>query len=140
MPVDHLNELVRVWTDVGARKPVPLLAKIEEIDGVIFTIRYLSESDDRVWRFEDDIYEIDDESIAEYMNTTRAEDIGFAPVGDDGFVRVDTDDDYVPGSDEEEDETEDDESLCESSDEIDESDQDDDAESEAESEESLCEE
>jgi len=140
MPVDRLNELVRVWTDVGARKPVPLLAKIEEIDGVIFTIRYLSETEDRVWRFEDDTYEIDDESIAEYMNTTRPEDVGFAPVGDDGFVRVDTDDDYVPGSDEEEDETEDEESLCESSDEIDESDQDDEAESEAESEESLGEE
>jgi len=139
MPVDRLNELVRVWTDVGARKPVPLLAKIEEIDGVIFTIRYLSETEDRVWRFEDDTYEIDDESIAEYMNTTRPEDVGFAPVGDDGFVRVDTDDDYVPGSDEE-DETEDEESLCESSDEMDESDQDDEAESEAESEESLGEE
>jgi hypothetical protein len=27
--------LVRVWTDVGARKPVALLAKIEEKDGVI---------------------------------------------------------------------------------------------------------
>ena len=55
--------LVRVWTDVGARKPVPLLAKIVEKDGVIFTIRYLSESDDKIWRYEEDEYEIDDESI-----------------------------------------------------------------------------
>jgi len=140
MPGDHLNELVRVWTDVGARKPVPLLAKIEEIDGVIFTIRYLSESDDHVWRYEDDTYEIDDESISEYMNTTRPEDVGFESFGD-GFVRVDADADYVPGSDEEDDETDDDdESLCESSEELDESEQDDEDDSEAESEESLGEE
>lgn len=130
MSVDRQNELVRVWTDVGARKPVPLLAKIEEVDGVIFTIRYLSETDDRVWRYEEDTYEIDDDSVAEYLNTTRPEDIGFASTPDGGFVKVDPDEDYVPDSDEEsEDETDEDEdeeteseSLCESSDEIEETD------------------
>ena len=48
--------LVRVWTDVGARKPVALLAKIVEKDGVIFTIRYLSECEDKIWRYEEDTY------------------------------------------------------------------------------------
>jgi len=96
--------LVRVWTDVGARKPVPLLAKIVEKDGVIFTIRYLSESDDKIWRYEEDEYEVDDESIAEYLNTENEEDAGFVCRGD-GFVKADTDEDYIP-SDEEEEETE----------------------------------
>jgi len=96
---------VRVWTDVGARKPVPLLAKIVERDGVIFTIRYLSESDDKIWRYEDDEYEVDDESIAEYLNTENEEDVGFVPSGD-GFIKADTDEDYVPDEeDEDEDET-----------------------------------
>jgi hypothetical protein len=101
------GSLVRVWTDVGSRKPVPLLAKIVEENGVIFTIRYLSESDDKIWRYEEDTYEVDDESIAEYLKTSDECDIGFSPV-DDGFIKVETDDDYVP-SDEDEDEDDEDE-------------------------------
>jgi len=100
---------VRVWTDVGSRKPVPLLAKIVEENGVIFTIRYLSESDDKIWRYEEDTYEVDDESIAEYLKTSDECDVGFAPV-DDGFVKVESDDDYVPSDEEDEDEDEDEES------------------------------
>jgi hypothetical protein len=98
--------LVRVWTDVGARKPVALLAKVVEKDGVIFTIRYLSECEDKIWRYEEDTYEIDDDSIAEHLNTDHEEEIGFS-AADDGFVKVSTeeDGDYVP-TDEEPSETE----------------------------------
>lgn len=102
-----VGSLVRVWTDVGSRKPVPLLAKIVEENGVIFTIRYLSESDDKIWRYEEDTYEVDDESIAEYLKTSDECDMGFVPL-DDGFIKVESDEDYVP-SDEDEDEGEDDE-------------------------------
>jgi hypothetical protein len=101
-----VGDLVRVWTDVGSRKPVPLLAKIVDENGVIFTIRYLSESDDKIWRYEEDTYEVDDESIAEYLKTNDEGNIGFA-VLDDGFIKVDFDDDYVPS---EEDDDEDEES------------------------------
>ena len=109
--------LVRVWTDVGERKPVALIAKIVEKDGAIFTIRYLSESDDKIWRYEEDTYEIDDDSIAEYLKTDLEEDIGFVP-HDDGFIKVDLDDDYLPSSedeetDEDEDEAEDEEEMDE---------------------------
>jgi hypothetical protein len=114
--------LVRVWTDVGARKPVALLAKIVEKDGVIFTIRYLSECGDKIWRYEEDTYEIDDDSIAENLNTDHEDEIGFAPA-DDGFVKiltVEEDNDYVPTDDdedstesEEEDEEEDEEEFDE---------------------------
>jgi hypothetical protein len=61
--------LVRVWTDIGARKPVALLAKVIEKDGFILTIKYLSEGPDHVWRYEDDTYDIDDDSVAEYLKT-----------------------------------------------------------------------
>jgi hypothetical protein len=98
--------LVRVWTDIGARKPVPLLAKIVEENGVIFTIRYLSESDDKIWRYEEDAYEIDSDSIAEYLKTDHEEDVGFQAF-DDGFVKVETDDDYVPSDEEGDEDTED---------------------------------
>lgn len=101
------GSLVRVWTDVGARKPAALLAKIIEKDGVILTIRYLSESDDHIWRYEEDTYEIDDDSIAENLKTDSEEDIGFLKHSD-GFIKVDSDEDYVPTSDEEETEDEED--------------------------------
>ena len=89
------GSLVHVWTDVGARKPAALLAKIIEKDGVILTIRYLSESDDHIWRYETDTYEIDDDSIAEYLNTDSELNIGFI-AHEDGFIKVDSDEDYVP--------------------------------------------
>ena len=93
--------LVRVWTDVGARKPVALLAKIVEKGGVIFTIRYLSECEDKIWRYEEDTYEIDDDSIAEHLNADHEEDIGFAQA-EDGFVKLmgEEDEDYVPSDEE----------------------------------------
>lgn len=105
-----VGSLVRVWTDVGSRKPVPLLAKIVEENGVIFTIRYLSESDDKIWRYEEDTYEIDTDSIAEYLKTSSESDIGFSSI-EDGFIKADTDDDYVPSDEDEE--TDDDEEESE---------------------------
>jgi len=128
---------VRVWTDVGSRKPVPLLAKIVEENGVIFTIRYLSESDDKIWRYEEDTYEVDDESIAEYLKTSDECDIGFAPL-EDGFVKVESDDDYVPSDEEDEDEDEDEEEsdLFTSDEEDEEEEEEDSLESDQEDEES----
>lgn len=130
--------LVRVWTDVGARKPVALLAKIEEKDGVILTIRYLSETAKGVWAWEDDTYDIDDDSIAENLKTDVIEDLGFRAFGDEGaYVKCEEDDDYVPETSDEDDDDDDDED--------DEEDETDDSGSFLESdgsdsEESLCEE
>jgi len=128
------GSLVRVWTDVGARKPAALLAKIIDRDGVILTIRYLSESDvDHVWRYEEDTYEIDDDSVAEYLNTDSELELGFVQ-RDDGFVKADSDEDYVPSdedsdsdSDEETDldeEDDEDEDLDEDLDDLDEDEED----------------
>ena len=120
-----MSSLVRVWTDVGSRKPAALLAKIIEKDGVILTIRYLSESDDHIWRYETDTYEIDDDSIAEYLKTDSELDIGFV-AHEDGFLKVDSDEDYVPSDEDESDSYED-------SDEEDEEDEEEDFEEEEES-------
>ena len=127
------GSLVRVWTDVGARKPVALLAKIIEKDGVILTIRYLSESDDHIWRYETDTYEIDDDSVAEYLKTESELELGFVAHEDGGFLKVDQDEDYVPSEEDGESDS------YEDSDEEDEEEEfaeDDDEESDAESEES----
>lgn len=102
--------LVRVWTDVGARKPVALLAKIIEKDGVILTVKYLTEGSDHVWRYEDDTYDIDDDSIAEYLKTDHEEDIGFR-IHEDGFLKVDLDEDYIPSTSEDSSDEDDEEDV-----------------------------
>ena len=130
-----MSSLVRVWTDVGARKPVALLAKIIEKDGVILTIRYLSESADHIWRYETDTYEIDDDSIAEYLKTDKEDDIGFV-AHEDGFLKVESDEDYVPSDEESDAESDSFEESEEDEDQADEEFE----ESDAESEESLSEE
>lgn len=132
------GSLVRVWTDIGARKPAALLARIIDRDGVILTIRYLTESDtDHVWRYEEDTYEIDDDSVAEYLHTDSELELGFVQ-RDDGFVKVDSDEDYVPSDEDEEsddeetdlDEEDDEEDLEDDDDEEDFEDEDDDEDEE----------
>jgi len=108
--------LVKVWTDVGGRKPVALLAKIIERDGVIFTIKYLTTGKDGIWRYEDDTYEIDDDSVAEYLKTDDETLIGFKKT-DDGFIHdEDSDGDYEPGDEDEDDDEDDDEDQDEEDD------------------------
>ena len=97
--------LVRVLTDIGGPKPMPLLAKItHEHDDGQYTIQYFSPTEDRdhgrvVYRYEDETYMIDDESVMEYLNTDDEVSIGYRLL-DDGtsWVRdsADSDDDYVP--------------------------------------------
>ncbi len=80
------------------------------------SIRYLSPTDDRdhgcvVWRYEDMVYEIDDDSVMEYTGTDDECDIGFKRTSDGGFLKYDSDSDYVPSD---EDESEEDEQPNES--------------------------
>jgi hypothetical protein len=106
--------LVRVWTDVGERKPKALLARIISTSKKIYTISYLSPTDDKnqgrvIWRYEEDTYEIDDDSICEYLDTDDETDIGFV-IYEDGFIKKsDSDDDYIPSDEEDESTSEDDE-------------------------------
>jgi hypothetical protein len=111
--------LVRVWTNVGQKKPKALLAKIfSSAEGPVYTIRYLSsvsEGQGTTFRYEEDCYEIEDESIAEWLGTDDEADLGYAPAGEGEWIREDDDSDYVPESeDEESDESDDGESDGES--------------------------
>jgi len=104
--------LVRVWTDTGGKNPSALLAKIVEYNTPIYVIRYLSRTDEEykgctIWRYEDETYEVDDDSITEWLETDDELEVGFKSIGD-GFIFYDSDADYVP-SDEEDDTTSQDE-------------------------------
>ena len=109
--------LVRVWTDVGAEKNVSLVARIIEKNGPIFTIQFLSPTETKdkhgctIYRYEDDTYEIEDDSITHYLETDDESDVGFKCIGEGEWIRTgeESDDDYIPseedsGSDEEDEE------------------------------------
>jgi len=111
-----MSSLVRVWTNVGQRKPKALLAKVvSRASGPVYTIRYLSpvseedESGRQVFRYEDDTYEVDDDSVAEWLDADTEEDVGYKEVEQGAWIREDDDSDYVPSSEsesEDEDESE----------------------------------
>lgn len=109
--------LVRVWTDVGLEKNVSLVARIIDTKGEIFTIKFLSPTEEKdkhgrvVYRYEDDTYEIDDDSITHYLDTDMEEDIGFKQYDEAGWIRIDddSDEDYVPSEEKDTDEDEEEE-------------------------------
>lgn len=96
--------LVRVYTDTGDIKPVHLLAKIFDIHDKTFSIRYLSPTEDtahgkKIYRYEEEVYEVTDESISEYLDTTDESDLGFKELPCGGFIYTDSDSDYAPEED-----------------------------------------
>lgn len=106
--------ILKVYTDVGEDKPVAMYAKVCEKNGDIYTIKYLSPTRDResgkvVYRYEEETYEITDDSIMEYIPGDEL-NIGFVE-SIDGYVKDDSDSDYESDSDSIESESE---SLVES--------------------------
>ena len=99
--------LVKVWTELPTGKNKSLLAKVTETNGDVMTIQYLSPTDDKdhgrvVYKYEDQTYEIEDDSITEYIGDTDESDVGFLKVND-GFVKYESDSDYVPSEEDEDD-------------------------------------
>jgi len=91
---------VRVWTDIGQKKPRPLLARIVNAKSKLYSIQYLSPTEDRIkgrtlYRYEDETYEVDDDSIYEYLSLSTEFDMGFVEV-DGGYIKDDSDEEYVP--------------------------------------------
>jgi len=118
-----MSGLVRVWTDIGQKKPRPLLARIVNSKSKVYSIQYLSPTEDRIkgrtlYRYEDETYEVDDDSIYEYLSLSTEFDMGFVEV-DGGYVKDDSDEEYVPTdqSGDDEDEYDEDEDSDEEADE-----------------------
>jgi len=107
--------LVRVWTDVGTDKNVSLVARIVETNGPIFTIQFLSPTETKdkhgctIYKYEDETYQIDDDSITHYLDTSDEGDVGFVSVGEGEWIRTgdDSDEDYIPSEEDDSDDEED---------------------------------
>ena len=109
--------LVRVWTDVGSDKNVSLVARIIETNGPIFTIQFLSPTETKdkhgctIYKYEDETYQIDDDSITHYLDTSDEGDVGFVSVGEGEWIRTsdESDEDYIPSEEDSDDDEEDEE-------------------------------
>jgi hypothetical protein len=91
--------IVRVYTDDGHKRPVNLLASVVKENEGIYHIKYLSPTDDifegkQIFKFEDEIYDIDDTSITEFLDELP----GFRQV-EQGYVKDDTESEYCPSED-----------------------------------------
>jgi hypothetical protein len=110
-------KLVRVWTDVGSEKNVSLVARIIETNGPIFTIQFLSPTETKdkhgctIYKYEDETYQIDDDSITHYLDTSDEGDIGFVSIGEGEWIRTgdESDEDYIPSEEDSDDDDEEDE-------------------------------
>jgi hypothetical protein len=110
-------KLVRVWTDVGAEKNVSLVARIIETNGPLFTIQFLSPTENKnkhgctIYKYEDETYQIDDDSITHYLDTSDEGDIGFVSIGEGEWIRTsdESDEDYIPSEEDSDDDEEDEE-------------------------------
>ena len=110
-------KLVRVWTDVGSEKNVSLVARIIETNGPIFTIQFLSPTETKdkhgctIYRYEDETYQIDDDSITHYLDTSDEGDVGFVSIGEGEWIRTsdESDEDYIPSEEDSDDDDEEDE-------------------------------
>lgn len=111
--------LVRVWTDVGSDKNVSLVARIIETNGPIFTIQFLSPTEIKdkhgctIYKYEDETYQVDDDSITHYLDTSDEGDIGFVVVGEGEWIHTgdESDEDYVPSEEDDDDDEEDDDEV-----------------------------
>lgn len=103
--------LVRVYTEISDGVFESLPAKIVSTNGDVFTVTYLSPTENRddhnrkIYKYETETYEITDESISEYLDSDMELDLGFKQISPDEFVKYesDSDDDYVPSDEEESD-------------------------------------
>lgn len=110
-------KLVRVWTDVGSEKNVSLVARIIETNGPLFTIQFLSPTENKnkhgctIYKYEDETYQIDDDSITHYLDTSDEGDIGFVSIGEGEWIRTsdESDEDYIPSEEDSDDDDEDEE-------------------------------
>ena len=112
-------KLVRVWTDVGSEKNVSLVARIIETNGPLFTIQFLSPTESKnkhgctIYKYEDETYQIDDDSITHYLDTSDEGDIGFVSIGEGEWIRTsdESDEDYIPSEEDSDDDEEDEEDV-----------------------------
>ena len=102
------GQLVDVHVEIEDQETehIIMMAKIVKEYSYKIEIRYLSETEKRhedqiVYDFDEEVSEIQKESITGYYDSTDPECAGYVLIEDVGYVRVeDLDEDYSPSDDE----------------------------------------
>lgn len=117
---------LKVWTELDDGKFRSLPAKVVSQNGKFFTIQYLSptskktSNNKRIFNYEEDTYQITDESIVQQVDSELT--LGFEETSPGDFIKFDmreedsSDEDYVPSSsddDDDEDSSDDDDEFSE---------------------------
>lgn len=99
---------LKVWTELDDGKFRSLPAKVVSQNGKFFTIQYLSptskktSNNKRIFNYEEDTYQITDESIVQQVDSELT--LGFEETSPGDFIKFDmreedtSDEDYVPSS------------------------------------------
>jgi hypothetical protein len=119
---------LKVWTELDDGKFRSLPAKVVSQNGKFFTIQYLSPTskktpnNKRIFNYEEDTYQITDESIVQQVDSELT--LGFEETSPGDFIKFDmrydedsSDEDYVPSSSDDDDEDSSDEDESEFSEE-----------------------
>ena len=98
------NTIIEVLVELDNGKEANCLAKIEEVDGDTYVVRYLSPTkkffgDQKIYAYEKTTYTIDKSSVSGFYDSTNEEDAGMQKV-DGGWVSAEADSEYTPSSSE----------------------------------------
>ncbi len=101
---------------------IVLLAKIVGETESTYKVKFMSPTKGGLYRYENEVSEVEKVSVSGYYDSTDERDAGFIPAHDNCFEKIDDDDeDYDPSSsDSEDDEDDEDEELEDEDDEVEE--------------------
>jgi hypothetical protein len=105
-----IGNLIDVLVELDDGKETTLLAKIEGEHGDTFVVRYMIETEQKVFTYENTTYTIDNSCVSGFYDSANEEDAGLRKVTG-GWVEMESDSDY---SCESESDSDTDESVTES--------------------------
>jgi len=86
---------------------IVLLAKVVGETESIYKVKFMSPTNDGLYRYDNEVSDVEKDSVCGYYDSPDERDAGFIPSHDDCFEKIDDDEDYDPsGSDDEDDEDE----------------------------------
>lgn len=96
--------IIEVLVELDNGKEANCLAKIEEIVGDTYVVRYLSPTkkflgDQKIYAYEKTTYVIEKSSVSGFFDSKKEEDAGMQKV-DGGWVSTEADSEYTPPSSE----------------------------------------
>jgi hypothetical protein len=88
---------------------IVLLAKIVGETESTYKVKFMSPTKGGLFRYENEVSEIEKESVCGYYDSTDEREAGYIPAHDECFEKIDDDEEYDPSESDDEDDEDDDE-------------------------------